>query len=174
MQKTITLSAALAALMILAGSAMAQTPPPPPPVHHGIFGKMFHPKPKLVQPATGSFGRPGHMMPGHPGMMGQPGMMGHPGMVGQPGMMGHPGMMGRPGMGGMMPMHGGVVGNKNSRVYHLPGDRGAMPAVQNRIYFPTAAAAEAAGYRRAGGARSTMGRPMMHGSPTHGMPGMTR
>ena len=155
MQKTITLSAALAALMILASSAMAQTPPPPPPVHHGIFGKMFHPKPKLVQPATGSFGRPGHMMPGHM-------------------MPGHPGMMGQPGMGGMMHLHGGVVGNKNSRVYHLPGDRGAMPAVQNRIYFPTAAAAEAAGYRRAGGARSTMGRPMMHGSPTHGMPGMTR
>jgi len=173
MQKTVTISAALAAFAVLGGSALAQTPPPPPPVHHGIFSKLFHPKPKTVQPATGSFGRPG-MMTGHPGMMtGHPGMMtGHPGM-----MTGHPGMMGngRPGMGGMMPMHGGVVANKNSHVYHLPGDRGALPAVQNRIYFPSAAAAEAAGYHRAGGARSTMGRPMMHGSPTQGMPGsMTR
>ncbi len=166
MQKTFTLPAALAALTILGGSALAQTLPPPP-VHHGIFSKIFHPRPKPVQPMTGSFGRPGHMMPGHPGMMGQPGMMGHPGMMGRPGM---------GGMGGMMPMRGGVVGNKNSHVYHLPGDRGAMPAAQNRIYFPTAAAAEAAGYHRAGGARGMMGRhPMMQGSPMHGMPGtMTR
>lgn len=145
MQKTVTLSAALAAFAVLGGSALAQTPPPPPPVHHGIFSKLFHPKPKVVQPATGSFGQPGHMMPGHM-------------------------MPGHSGMGGMMPMHGGVVGNKNSHVYHLPGDRGALPAAQNRIYFPTAAAAEAAGYHQAGGTRSTMGRPMMHGSPMHGMP----
>ena len=152
MQKIVTLSAALAALTVLGGSVLAQTPPPPPPVHHGIFSKLFHPKPKPGQPATGSFGQPGHMMPGHM-------------------MPGHSGMMGRPGMGGMMPMHGGVIANKNSHVYHLPGDKGALPAAQNRIYFPTAAAAEAAGYHRAGGARSTMGRPMMHGSPMHGMPG---
>ena len=146
MQKTVTLSAALAALAVMGGSALAQAPPPPPPAHHGIFSKLFHPKPG--QPATGSFGRPG-------------------------------GMMGRPGMGGMMPMRGGVVGNKNTHVYHLPGDRGALPAPQNRVYFRSAAAAEAAGYHRAGGAHSAMGRPMsrpmMHGSPTHGMPGgMTR
>ena len=48
-------------------------------------------------------------------------------------------MMGRPGTGGMMGMHGGVVANKNSHVYHLPGDRGALPAPQNRIYFSSAA-----------------------------------
>lgn len=159
MQKTFTLSAAFAALTVLGGSALAQTPPPPPPAHHGIFSKLFHPRPKPVQPATGSFGQTGHMMPGHSGMMG------------------------RPGTGGMMGMHGGVVGNKNSHVYHLPGDRGALPAAQNRVYFGSAAAAEAAGYHRAGGARSTMGRhPMMQGSPMHGMPmhgqtapgGMTR
>ena len=153
MQKIFIVSAALAAFTILGGAVAAQTPPPPP-VHHGIFSKLFHPKPK---PATGSFGRPG--------------MMGHPGMMpGRPGMMGQPGMMGRP--GGMMPMRGGVVANRNSHVYHLPGDRGALPAAQNRIYFPSAAAAEAAGYHRAGGARATMGhRPMMQGSPMHGMPG---
>ena len=158
MQKIFAVSAALAALTLLGGTAIAQSPPPPP-VHHGIFSKLFHPKPK---PATGSFGQPGHMMPNHPGMMPN-----HPGM-----MPNRPGMMGRPGMGGMMPMRGGVVGNKNSRVYHLPGDRGALPAAQNRIYFPNAAAAEAAGYRRAGGARGMMGHhPMMQGSPMHGMPG---
>lgn len=147
MQKTFTLSAALAALTLLGGSALAQTPPPPPPVHHGIFGKLFHPRPKPVQPTAGSFGHPG-MMPGHPGMIGHPGM------------------------GGMTPMRGGVVGNKNSHVYHLPGDRGALPAPQNRVYFRSAAAAEAAGFHRAGGAHSTMGgRPMMQGTPMHGMPG---
>ena len=144
MQKTLTVSAALAALTLLGGSTMAQMTPPPPPAHHSIFSKIFHPKPG--QPATGSFGHPGttmngHMMPGHSGMM-----------------------------GGSSMMHGGVVANKNSHVYHLPGDRGALPAPQNRIYFPTAAAAEAAGYHRAGGAHSTMGRPMMHGSTLHGMP----
>lgn len=145
MQKTLAVSAALAALALLGSSAMAQTPPPPP-VHHGIFSKLFHPKPKPVQPVTGSFGHPGGMMSGHT-------------------MPGHSGMM------GSTPMRGGIVGNKNSHVYHLPGDRGALPATQNRIYFPTATAAEAAGYHRSGGARASTGsHPMMQGSPMHGMP----
>ena len=173
MQKTFALSTALAALIMSGASTLAQTPPPPPPAHHGIFSKLFHPKPKMTHPATGSFGRPGQMMPGHmmPGHM----MPGHmmPGHM-MPGHMmpGHPGMVGRPGMGGMMPMHGGVIANKNSHVYHLPGDRGALPAAQNRIYFSSAAAAEAAGYHRAGGGRPAMGRhPNMQGTPMHGMPG---
>lgn len=158
MQKTFALSTALAALIMSGAGTLAQTPPPPPPAHHGMFSKLFHPKPKMTHPATGSFGRPGQMMPGH--MM--PGHM----------MPGHPGMVGRPGMGGMMPMHGGVIANKNSHVYHLPGDRGALPAAQNRIYFSSAAAAEAAGYHRAGGGRPAMGRhPNMQGTPMHGMPG---
>ena len=163
MQKTFALSTALAALIMSGASTLAQTPPPPPPAHHGIFSKLFHPKPKMTHPATGSFGRPGQMMPGHmmPGHM-MPGHM----------MPGHPGMVGGPGMGGMMPMHGGVIANKNSHVYHLPGDRGALPAAQNRIYFSSAAAAEAAGYHRAGGGRPAMGRhPNMQGTPMHGMPG---
>ena len=160
MQKTFALSTALAALIMLEAGTLAQTPPPPPPARHGIFSKLFHPKPKMTHPATGSFGRPGQMMPGH--MM--PGHM----------MPGQPGMVGRPGMGGMMPMHGGVIANKNSHVYHLPGDRGALPAVQNRIYFSSAAAAEAAGYHRAGGGRPAVGhRPSMQGTPMHGMPGTT-
>lgn len=49
-----------------------------------------------------------------------------------------------------------VIGNKNSDVYHLPG--GVCPsynrvAERNREYFPSAAAAEAAGYRKAGNCR---------------------
>ena len=158
MQKTLTLAAALAALTTLGIGTLAQTPPPPPPVHHSIFGKLFHPHAKPGQPATGSFGRPG-------------GMMGHSGM------MNHSGMMGRPGMSGMSGMRGGVIGNKNTHVFHLPGDPGALPAPQNRVYFPTAAAAMAAGYRRAGSAHGMTGhRPMMHGSPRMGtpMPGTTR
>ncbi|MDQ2798887.1 MAG: hypothetical protein M3Y13_04500 [Armatimonadota bacterium] len=154
MQKTFTLAATLAALTTLAGSAMAQTPPPPPPVHHGLLGRLFHPKPKPGQPPTGSFGRPGGMMHGH-------GMPGHTGR--------------------MMPMRGGVIGNKNSHVFHLPGDKGALPAPQNRVYFPTAAAAMAAGYHHAGSSHGmTTHRPMMHGSPRTGtpmhgaMPGATR
>ena len=126
----LALAAGLAAGAV--GTASAQTPPPPP-AHHGIFGKLFHPRPKPGQPTTY-----------RPGMMGRPGMM-------------HPGMMGRPSMGG------GVVGNRNSHVYHLPGDRGALPAPQNRVYFHTAAQAEAAGYHRAGMAGGMGRRPMMHG-----------
>jgi len=138
----LALAASLAAGVI--GTASAQTPPPPPP-HHGLFGKLFHPRPKPGQPTTY-----------RPGMMGRPGMM-------HPGMMRRPGVMGRPSMGG------GIVGNRNSHVYHLPGDRGALPAPQNRVYFHTAAQAEAAGYHRAGMTGGMSRRPMMHGSPTHGM-----
>lgn len=143
MQKTLTLSAALAALTALGSAAFAQTAPPPPPAHHGLFGNLFHHN----RPAPGTM-TPGHMMPGH--MM--PGHM----------------MLGRPGMGGMTSMGGGVIGNKNTHVYHLPGDRGALPAMQNRVYFHSAAQAQAAGYHRAGGAASMPMRPRMHGSPMHG------
>ncbi len=159
MQKTLTLSAALAALGVLGAAALAQTPPPPP-VHHSIFGKIFHPHTMPGHTMPGHT-MPGHMMPGH--MMPGHTMPGHM----MPGHMMH----GHSGMGGMMPMHGGVIANKNSHVYHLPGDRGALPAAQNRVYFSSAAAAEAAGYHRAGGTSHSGSRPMMHGSPTHGMPG---
>ena len=146
MQKTTTILTTLAALAALTGSALAQTPPPPPPAHHGIFSKLFHPRPKPGQPAAGNFGRPGTYA-GHSSN-------------------------GYSSNGGMNPMHGGVVGNKNSHVYHMPGDKGAMPSAQNRVYFPTAAAAEAAGYRRAGSKSGMMGHhPMMQGSPKHGMMG---
>ena len=41
---------------------------------------------------------------------------------------------------------GGVIGNKNSRVYHLPSC-GSLPKEENRVLFGSAAEAEAAGYR---------------------------
>ncbi len=50
----------------------------------------------------------------------------------------------------MQMVHGNVVGNKNTKVYHLPGDKGALPDAKNRVYFKTAKEAEAAGYHRAG------------------------
>jgi hypothetical protein len=54
---------------------------------------------------------------------------------------------------------GNIIGNKKTHVYHMPGDRGALPAPQNRVYFRTQAQAIAAGYHRAG----TGGRkPGMH------------
>ena len=75
----------------------------------------------------------------------------------------------------MMPNHsmmgGQFIGNKNSHVFHMPGDKGSLPAPQNRVYFSSAAAAEAAGYHAAGSGRSTSGhnmtshKTMMHGAP---------
>ena len=44
---------------------------------------------------------------------------------------------------------GDVIGNVNSHVYHLPGSRGRLPSPANRVYFHSAAEAEAAGYRPA-------------------------
>ncbi len=83
--------------------------------------------------------------PAHQGVLGR--LFGHhpkpmPGARPMPGT--HP-MTGR-----MNPMMGGVIGNKKTRVYHLPGDRGALPAPQNRVYFHTAAQARAAGYHAVG------------------------
>lgn len=62
-----------------------------------------------------------------------------------------PGMMSRM-MAKMKPgaKQGNVIGNKNTKVFHLPGDKGALPAEKNRVYFKTAKEAEAAGYHRAG------------------------
>ena len=152
MNNVVKTFAASAALTLFASAAFAQVPPTPPPAHSpGILSRLFHPKPK-----------PG-MTPMHPGMTPNHygGMTTHPGTMGAHpyGTMGnnHPMMGGRPMGGGMMGggmMGGQIIGNKNSHVYHMAGDRGAMPAPQNRVYFPNAAAAEAAGYHMAGGGRS--------------------
>ncbi len=62
---------------------------------------------------------------------------------------------------GMMAHVGNIIGNKNTHVYHMPGDRGQLPAPQNRVYFRTEREAIAAGYRRAG---------MGHGAPGKRLP----
>lgn len=56
---------------------------------------------------------------------------------------------------------GNIIGNKRTRVYHMPGDRGALPAAQNRVYFHTEGQARAAGFRRAGAGSATR-RPAPH------------
>lgn len=62
-----------------------------------------------------------------------------------------PGLLSRMmGKGKQVAHVGNVIGNKNTKVYHLPGDKGALPAEKNRVYFRTAKEAEAAGYHRAG------------------------
>jgi deoxyribonuclease I len=49
------------------------------------------------------------------------------------------------------PEAGQIVGNKNSKRYHLPGcPRYNQTAEKNRVYFKMAAEAEAAGYTKAG------------------------
>jgi hypothetical protein len=139
--------AAVAAFAFSAGAAFAQTPPPAP-AHHGILSRLFHPKPK-------------------PGMYQSNGSMAHP-MHGQPGMMHHArGSFGtRPGMmGGHSMMGGQFIGNKKSHVFHMPGDKGSLPSPQNRVYFSSAAAAQAAGYHASGSGHGAMShKTMMHGS----------
>lgn len=112
-------------------------------------------------PPSPAPGRPGilsrlfHPKP-KPGIYQSNAASGHP-------MAGHPGMMGHSMIGGQ------IVGNKNSHVYHLPGDKGALPSPQNRVYFTSAAAAQAAGYHAAGSGRGAMTHgAMMHKSMTHG------
>lgn len=126
MHSVVKTSAALAALALLGGSALAQTPAAaPPPAKKGLFSKFFHPKPK-----------PGTMSPMHSGMMSpmHSGMMSHSSLP----------MSNRSVLGGQF------IGNKNSHVFHAPGDKGALPSEKNRVYFPSAAAAEAAGYHASG------------------------
>src|SRR5256885_9198074 len=39
--------------------------------------------------------------------------------------------------GHAMPGSGQIIGNKSTKVYHLPGDKGHLPAEKNRVYFRT-------------------------------------
>src|SRR5262249_22276316 len=53
--------------------------------------------------------------------------------------------------GRAMPATAAVVGNRRSRLYHVQTCRGvAVMKAENRVEFTSAAAAEAAGYRKAG------------------------
>jgi hypothetical protein len=44
---------------------------------------------------------------------------------------------------------GQIIGNKNSKIYHVPGQSGYHMKPANAVYFKTEAAAKAAGYRKA-------------------------
>lgn len=167
-----TLALAGAAALLTASAAFAQTAPGtyPAPKKPGLFSRMFH------HPKTGT-------MPMHPGMTPMrhgPAMMpgtSYPGSA-YPGttMPGHHRMLGhRPMMGGSTFMSGGIVGNKNTHVYHMSGDKGNMPAANNRVYFHTEAEAQAAGYRAAGSAHgsSSMAPGRHHGNSSMA-PGHTK
>jgi hypothetical protein len=50
----------------------------------------------------------------------------------------------------LMPsLQGNIIGDVKTHVYHLPGDKN-LPSPKNRVYFRSAAAAQAKGYRAAG------------------------
>ena len=79
---------------------------------------------------------------------------------------GHPAMgRMRPSMMGRRPMSGSIIGNKNTKVYHLAGDKGNMPAEKNRVYFRSEREAMSAGYHLAKSGRGKMTMP--HGMPMH-------
>ena len=149
--RTLTLTAAVLAL---GTSAFAQTAPPttPPAKKPGLFSRLFHhPKPGTTRPGmtpmhTGPAMMPGTAYPGHHRMMGS-----------------------RPMMGSATPMSGGIIGNKNSHVYHLPGDKGMMPGAANRVYFRTEAEAQAAGYHLARTAHGNSSTGTMAHSRKHRM-----
>lgn len=44
---------------------------------------------------------------------------------------------------------GKIIGNKNSKIYHVPGQAGYHMSSSNAVYFQTEAQAKAAGYRKA-------------------------
>jgi hypothetical protein len=52
--------------------------------------------------------------------------------------------------GSRAPFAGAIIGNKRTRVFHLPGEKGSLPAEKNRVYFHSVAEATAAGYHPAG------------------------
>ena len=158
--------AASAALVLFAGAAFAQVPAAQQQQKPGLLSRLFHPKPKPGMNPMHPGMTPNHYgsmnsnryggMTAHPGTMGGAHSYGTMGGAHSYGTMGGGAMGGRPMMGGAMGgsmMGGRIIGNKNTHVFHMAGDRGALPAPQNRVYFPNAAAAEAAGYRMAGGGR---------------------
>lgn len=44
---------------------------------------------------------------------------------------------------------GKIVGNRNSKIYHVPGQAGYRMNSANAVYFDSEAEAKAAGYRKA-------------------------
>ena len=119
----------VAALLLSPAALLAQTPPastPPPPAHHPLSGFMarlhaMHPGHSApAPPHQNQHINPAAAAPGSTRMAGMPGVAGQ------------------------------IIGDKKSHVYHLPGSKGTLPAPQNRVYFASAAQAQAAGFRQAG------------------------
>ena len=50
--------------------------------------------------------------------------------------------------GSAVAFQGAIIGNKATKVYHMPGDR-RLPMEKNRVYFRSELEAKAAGYRPA-------------------------
>jgi hypothetical protein len=76
---------------------------------------------------------------------------------------------GKGSMKGLMATGGQIIGDKNTKVYHLASDKYALPAEKNRVYFKTVAQAEAAGYHHAGAkSTSAVGSKKMGGKMTGG------
>ena len=48
--------------------------------------------------------------------------------------------------GSTVPIPGGIIGNKRTHVYHMPGDTSSLPSEKNRVYFHNEAEAIAAHY----------------------------
>lgn len=67
---------------------------------------------------------------------------------------------------------GQIIGNKNTKVYHMPGKGGSLPAEKNRVYFKTEAEAKAAGYHAAGsgGGKKAAAGKMTGAAKRGGMP----
>lgn len=61
-------------------------------------------------------------------------------------------LMSKPAMGSLV-HSGNIIGNKNTHVYHLPGDKN-LPEPKNRVYFKSVAAATAAGYHASGSGKT--------------------
>ncbi len=74
--------------------------------------------------------------------------------------------------GSMTPFPNAIIGNKQTHVYHLPGDTGNMPAPKNRVYFHSEAEARAAGFhaaaRRGAGSATGHRRTRPLGTSLHG------
>jgi hypothetical protein len=139
-KKTLTLMAALTAL---SASAWAQTAPP---AHQSLLGKLFHHPAK-----TGTMPMHHSMLPFHHTMT-TPGT--------------HPSMFPSHHAGSAAPIAGGVIGNKHSHVYHLSGDK-SLPSEKNRVYFSSAAAAEAAGYHASGSSHGSTKHSTSHKKSMH-------
>jgi hypothetical protein len=75
--------------------------------------------------------------------------------------------------GSQVPIPNAIIGNKRTHVYHLPGDTKNLPSPKNRVYFHSAAEAQAAGYHAAGQRHAGKSRTLTRGRHGHHPPNPT-